>query len=182
MTLETTDRVLVDAVIAGDDEAFRVLVDREKANVIGLCRRVLRDPMEAEDVAQEAFIQAYRALPTFRGDGPFGAWLGRIATRMALARLKRPADMRADPTREEGWLIDRADGTDPQLVALAGERRTQVREAISTLPEHQRRIVEMRFYGDLSLDEISSATGAPLGTVKSRLHRALALLRGRLGS
>ncbi|MEX1296276.1 MAG: sigma-70 family RNA polymerase sigma factor [Candidatus Limnocylindrales bacterium] len=182
MTLEPTDRVLVDAVISGDDEAFRVLVDREKANVIGLCRRLLRDPAEAEDVAQEAFIQAYRSLPTFRGDGPFGAWLGRIATRMAIARLKRPADLRADPTREEGWLVDPAGGIDPQLATLDEERRAQVQEAISTLPEHQRRIVTMRFYGDMSLDEISSATGAPLGTVKSRLHRALAALRGRLGS
>jgi len=182
MTLEPTDRALVDAVIAGDDEAFRVLVEREKANVIGLCRRLLRDPMEAEDVAQEAFIQAYRALPTFRGDGPFGAWLGRIATRMAVARRKRPVDLRADPTREEGWLIDAGEAIDPQLATLDGERRAQVREAISTLPEHQRRIVSMRFYGDMSLDEISSATGAPLGTVKSRLHRALAALRGRLRS
>jgi RNA polymerase sigma-70 factor (ECF subfamily) len=182
MTLEPTDRVLVDAVISGDDEAFRVLVDREKANVIGLCRRLLRDPMEAEDVAQEAFIQAYRALPTFLGDGPFGAWLGRIAMRMAVARLKRPADLRADSAREEGWLIDPADGIDPQLATLDGERRAEVREAISTLPEHQRRIVAMRFYGGMSLDEISSATGAPVGTVKSRLHRALAALRGRIES
>jgi RNA polymerase sigma-70 factor (ECF subfamily) len=138
--------------------------------------------MEAEDVAQEAFVQAYRALPTFRGDGPFGAWLGRIATRMAVARLKRPADLRADPTREEGWLIDPGSGVDPQLTMLDGERRAQVQAAISSLPEHQRRIVAMRFYGDMSLDEISSATGAPVGTVKSRLHRALAALRGRLGS
>ncbi len=106
MTLEPTDRALVDAVIAGDDEAFRLLVDREKDNVIGLCRRVLRDPQEAEDVAQEAFIQAYRALPTFRGDGAFGAWVGRIASRMAYAKLKRPTELRADPTREDGWLID----------------------------------------------------------------------------
>jgi RNA polymerase sigma-70 factor, ECF subfamily len=181
MTLQPTDRSLVDAVIAGDDEAFRVLVEREKANVIAACRRVLRDPVEAEDVAQDAFLQAYRALPTFRGDGPFGAWLGRIAVRMAIARLKRPSDLHADPTREEGWLIDPGQGLDPQLATLADERRAEVRDALTTLPEHHRRVVEMRFYGDMSLDEISSATGAPVGTVKSRLHRALAALRERLG-
>jgi RNA polymerase sigma-70 factor (ECF subfamily) len=182
MTTTPTDRVLVDAVMAGDDEAFRVLVDREKANVIGLCRRVLGDRAEAEDVAQEAFLQAYRALPTFRGDGPFGAWLGRIAVRMAIARLKRPAELRADPTREEGWLVETTDRLDPQSLALDSERRAEVLRAISTLPEAQRRIVTMRFYGDMSLDEISEATGAPLGTVKSRLHRALSALRRRLGS
>ena len=182
MTLEPPDRVLVDAVISGDDEAFRVLVDREKANVIGLCRRVLGDRTEAEDVAQEAFLQAYRALPTFRGDGPFGAWLGRIAMRMAIARLKQPAPLRADPTRAEGWLVNPAESADPQSITLDDERRAEILQAISKLPEAQRRIVAMRFYGDMSLDEISSATGAPLGTVKSRLHRALAALRGRLGS
>jgi RNA polymerase sigma-70 factor (ECF subfamily) len=182
MTGEPSDRFLVDAVISGDDDAFRVLVDREKANVIGLCRRVLGDRHEAEDVAQEAFLQAYRSLPTFRGDGPFGAWLGRIAVRMAIARVKRPAELRADPTRAQGWLVDDADSVDPQLLALDGELRTEVQQAISTLPEDQRRIVTMRYYGDMSLHEISSATGAPIGTVKSRLHRALAALRRRIGS
>lgn len=182
MTGRPPDRVLVDAVISGDDEAFRILVDRESANVIALCRRVLGDRQEAEDVAQEAFLQAYRALPTFRGDGPFGAWLGRIAIRMAIARLRRPAELRADPTRAGGWLEEPADGPDPQIVALDGERRAEVLEAISTLPETQRRVVAMRFYADMSLDEIATATGAPMGTVKSRLHRALAALRGRLGS
>ena len=101
---------------------------------------------------------------------------------MAVTRLKRPGDLRADPTREEGWLVDPADSIDPQIATLDGERRAEVREAVSALPEHQRRIVAMRFYDGMSLDEISSATGSPLGTVKSRLHRALAALRGRLGS
>lgn len=182
MTAELTDRDLVDAVIAGDDEAFRMLVDREQAKVVAICRRVLRDGAEAEDVAQEAFLQAYRSLPTFRGDGPFGAWLGRIAVRMAFARLKRPAELRADPTREEGWLVDMTDAADPQSQALSAEYRSEVLEAVSRLPEAQRRTVAMRFYGDMSLEEISTATGVPMGTVKSRLHRALAALRGRLGS
>jgi RNA polymerase sigma-70 factor (ECF subfamily) len=178
---QPTDRYLVDAVLSGDDEAFRVLVDRESANVIAGCWRILGDPHEAEDVAQEAFLQAYRALPTFRGDGPFGAWVWRIATRMAIARLKRPGALQADPTREAGWLEEHDGEADPQANALAGERRAEVMQAISTLPEAQRRTVAMRFYGDMSLEEIAAATGAPVGTVKSRLHRAMAALRERLG-
>ena len=82
-----TDRQVVDAVLAGDREAFRVLVDRESGNVIGVCRRVLGDPLEAEDAAQDALTKAYQALATYRGDGPFGAWLRRIAVRVAIARL-----------------------------------------------------------------------------------------------
>jgi RNA polymerase sigma-70 factor (ECF subfamily) len=183
MAQQPPDRILVDAVLSGDDEAFRVLVDRESANVIGMCRRVLGDPHEAEDVAQDAFLQAYRALPTFRGDGPFGAWVWRIASRLAFARLKRrPPELQADPSRAEGWLEPTVEDLDPAGMVLVGEQRADVKEAVSKLPPAQRQVVTLRFYSDLSLEEISNQTGAPVGTVKSRLHRALASLRGSIES
>ncbi|MEA2026958.1 MAG: sigma-70 family RNA polymerase sigma factor [Chloroflexota bacterium] len=182
MSVGSQDRQAVDAVLAGDDEAFRVLVERESANVIGLCQRMLGDPYEAEDVAQEAFLRAYRALPTYRGDGPFGAWVWRIAMRLAVARLKaRPTDLQADPTRPEGWLEDLDHGADPVRRLLGEEQRQEVLQAISSLPEAQRRVVALRFYSNLSLEEISASTGAPVGTVKSRLHRALSSLHDRMG-
>ena len=78
------DRAIVDAVLAGDQEAYRVLVERESAAVVRACHRVLGDLHEAEDAAQEAFVTAYRSLASWRGDGPFGAWLTRIAVRIAL--------------------------------------------------------------------------------------------------
>ena len=77
------DRAIVDAVLAGDREAFRHLVEREAASVVRACHRVLGDLHEAEDAAQEAFVTAYRSLAGWRGDGPFGAWLTRIAVRIA---------------------------------------------------------------------------------------------------
>ncbi len=172
----------MDAVLGGDDEAFRVLVERESANVIALCRRMLGDPHEAEDVAQEAFLRAYRSLPTYRGDGPFGAWVWRIAMRLAIARLKqRPPELQADPTRAEGWLVDLDHDADPVRRLLGEEQRAAVREAVTSLPEAQRQVVSMRFFADRSLEQISSATGAPVGTVKSRLHRGLSTLRRHLG-
>src|SRR3954452_17124183 len=84
------DRAIVDAVLAGDRQAFRVLVEREGAAVVAACARVLGDRIEAEDVAQEAFVIAYRSLSSWRADGAFGAWLSRIAGRLAPRRLPPP--------------------------------------------------------------------------------------------
>jgi RNA polymerase sigma-70 factor (ECF subfamily) len=183
MTGGSLERQLVDAVLAGDDEAFRILVERESANVIGLCQRMLGDRYEAEDVAQEAFLRAYRSLPTYRGDGPFGAWVWRIAMRLAVARLKqRRPDLQADPSRAAGWLVDLDRTADPVGSLLGEEQRRQVADAISTLPDAQRQVVSLRFFADHSLEQIASETGAPIGTVKSRLHRGLLSLRRRLGS
>lgn len=179
----TTDREIVDAVLIGDTEAFRMLVDRESTSVIGICRRILRDPDEADDAAQEAFIQAYRALATFRGDGPFGAWVARIAARLATARVVARRDMvRLDSDDVHGWTSGLASDDNPELSALAGEEREAILAAIAALPARQRDAVALRFYGDLTLDEIAQATDSPLGTVKSRFHRGLGNLKESLRS
>ena len=178
-----SDRQLVDAVVTGDDDAFRVLVERESRAVIGTCRRVLDDAAEAEDVAQEAFMTAYRSIATFRGDGSFGAWVSRIAVRLAVARVaSRRSVVPIDPMNVEQtgpWV---AVDDNPETVSLDEENRRSVQLAIAALPSDQRAVVALRFYGDLSLDEIARATGTPVGTVKSRLHRALASLRKQYSS
>jgi RNA polymerase sigma-70 factor (ECF subfamily) len=175
------DREVVDAVLAGDREAFRVLVERESQPVIGVCGRILRDPVEAQDAAQDAFTQAFQALATFRGDGPFGAWLHRIAVRVAIARLAVRRDVITlddEGIELRGVLPSSSD--DPEAVALDGEDRAAILAAVSALPEPQRDVVMLRFYGDLSLDEIAEATRHPIGTVKSRLSRGVASLRDQL--
>jgi len=175
------DRQVVDAVLAGDREAFRVLVERESQAVIGVCRRILGDPVDAQDAAQDAFSQAFEALATFRGDGPFGAWLHRIAVRAAIARLaaRRVAvTLDAESIDPRAAMLISAD--DPEAVALDGEDRATILAAVKALPEAQRDVVLLRFYGELSLDEIAEATRNPLGTVKSRLSRGVASLRDQL--
>jgi RNA polymerase sigma-70 factor (ECF subfamily) len=176
------DRALVDAVLSGDADAFQHLVERDARLVIGVCTRILRDPAEAEDVAQEAFLKAYQALGTFRGDGSFGAWVTRIAVRRAGARLAaRHAGRSLQIESHDGAIVDglRA-GMDLELEAINDEDRSALWAAVAALPSGQRQTVALRFTQDLSIDEIAALTGTPAGTVKSRLHRALRSLREHL--
>jgi RNA polymerase sigma-70 factor (ECF subfamily) len=174
------ERAAVEAVLAGDRDAFRVLVDREAPAVVRACHRVLGDVHEAEDVAQEAFVTAFRSLSAWRGDGPFGAWLTRIAVRLAVRRAQRRRDVTwIDPT-DPSRGVDLPGGLDPAATTLRAERAADVRAAVSRLDEPYRETVALRFFGELSLDEIATQTGRPLGTVKTHLHRGLIRLRSVL--
>jgi RNA polymerase sigma-70 factor (ECF subfamily) len=177
---------IVAAVLDGDRDAFRILVDRESGAVIRACHRVLGDLAEAEDVAQETFVTAYRSLATWRGEGPFGAWLARIAVRLAIRQAARrktvawvhPASGEDHDERLQALPAGR--GSDPEGLALKGERQRSVRDAVARLDEPYREVVALRFFAERSLDEIATITGRPLGTVKTHLHRGLIRLRDRL--
>ena len=169
------DRQLVDAVLAGDTDAYRALVDRESPTVIGLCTAILGNPDDAQDVAQEAFVQAYRSLAGYRGDGTFGAWIGRIATRMAISRATAHNLRRTDQVADDLHAPDEHSNPERQMVKL--EHSQQLLQAINALPAEQRDVVKLRFFNDMPIERIAIATRSPVGTVKSRLHRALARLR-----
>jgi RNA polymerase sigma-70 factor, ECF subfamily len=180
------DRAIVDAVLAGDRDAFRRIVEREGGSVISVCARVLGDRVEAEDVAQETFVIAYRSLATWRADGPIGAWLARIAVRLAIRRAAQrrqvvwldPLAADADlPNQDRYRTGGRQDGADPASSILRSERDTQLRAAVAALDEPYREVVALRFFGERSLQEIADVTHRPLGTVKTHLHRGLARLR-----
>jgi RNA polymerase sigma-70 factor, ECF subfamily len=178
------DVSIVIAVLEGDREAFRVLVDREVAGVVRTADRILGDHDEAEDVAQEAFVSAYRALATWRADGPFGAWIARIAVRIAIRRVARRRELPwAQPSQvpdDEPTDAVAAAADEPERTAVRGEQARDVRRAVAALEEPYREVVALRFFADRSLDEIATITGRPLGTVKTHLRRGLIRLRGQL--
>ena len=177
------DRVLADAVLAGDRDAYRLLVESCTDVVLAACRRVLDDPDEAADVMQDAFVAAFRALPTWRGDGAFGAWVRRIALRLAFARLRSRKDLLTGEAAESALAATAADeGAEPEQLSLTREGHGELLTLIEALPEDYRRVIALRFSGELSIEEIARVTGAPEGTVKSRIHRALGMLRHQLRS
>jgi RNA polymerase sigma-70 factor (ECF subfamily) len=172
------DRALVDAVLAGDRDLFRVLVEREQVVVYRACLRILGRTHDAEDVAQESFVMAYRSLGSYRGEGPLGGWLLRIATRQAYRRLgqrRETVELHAD-------LPLGTPGSDPLAATLAGERQRAVRLAVAALGEPYREVVALRFFGEMSLDEIAAVTRRPLNTVKTHLRRGLERLRPLIGA
>jgi RNA polymerase sigma-70 factor (ECF subfamily) len=173
------DRQIVDAVLAGDRDAFRLLVERESRMVINACHRILGNPIDAQEAAQEAFVRAYQLLATFRGDGPFGAWVRRIAVRVAIARLAAGdgAVSLDDGRRHVAAVGDRRSAPDPVDWILDDEERDALRDAVAHLPPDQRDVVMLRFFGERSVEEIARITDRPVGTVKSRLSRGVATLR-----
>ena len=175
---EPSDLELVRRAQRNERGAFDLLVLKYQHKVIKLVARLLRDPTEAEDVAQEAFVKAYRALGSFRGDSAFYTWLYRIAVNTArnaiASRQRRPLDYEAELS--EGEQLNLAsrlrDDDTPEATALSEEIRVTVNQAIESLPEDLRTAIVLREVEGLSYEEIAAAMDCPVGTVRSRIFRA----------
>ena len=178
MRAEAGDIVLVRRVQKGDKAAFDALVLKYQHKVLKLVQRYVRNPAEAEDIAQEAFIKAYRALPAFRGDSAFYTWLYRIAINTAknalVASRRRPLSYDLD--LQDGSQVQAqmrlADTETPEALALTDEIRRTVNEAIEALPDDLRLAIVLRELEGLSYEDIARTMECPVGTVRSRIFRA----------
>lgn len=175
-TVREGERAEVAAARAGDREAFDRLVERYQRPVYRLCYRYVNDHQDANDLAQEAFLKAYRALDRFRGDSAFSTWLYRIAVNTCLnfrSSRKPPAEELPEALPAPGaGALDRME---------KDEQAAEVRAAVSRLPEKQRATLILKIYHELSHEEVASILGSSVGTVKANLFHALANLRKMLG-
>ena len=179
LAADAGDLSLVRRVQAGERAAYDLLVLKYQHKVVKLVMRYTRNPQDAEDVAQEAFIKAYRALPQFRGDSAFYTWLYRIAINTAknalVARNRNPVSYQIDAQDGDDGpdLLNRLRDPDtPEGLALTDEIRATVNAAIDALPDDLRTAIVLRELEGLSYEEIAAAMDCPIGTVRSRIFRA----------
>jgi len=181
------DLQLVERVREGDKQAYGLLVEKYRRKLMRLLSRMVRDQDEIEDIAQETFIKAYRALPQFRGDAAFYTWLYRIAVNTAKNYLS--AKGRGMQTMSDQALNDE-DEPDERLVAqdistpeselLTKQVAYAVNEAVEALPEELRQAITLREIEGMSYEEISEAMDCPIGTVRSRIFRAREAIAAKL--
>ncbi len=180
------DQVLVERVQQGDKRAFDLLVLKYQHKLANLVTRYLKDPNDALDVTQEAFIKAYRALPEFRGESAFYTWLYRIAINtamnhvVAMGRRAPIHDVDAEIAEQMDMGGRLREYDTPEGHLMKEEIARTVRDAVASLPEDLRMAITLREMDGMSYDEIAKAMGCPIGTVRSRIWRARAVINERL--
>jgi len=187
MTDRELDRQLVERAQRGDKHAFELLVSKYQRKLSRLLSRFVKDQAEVEDVAQEAFVKAYRALPSFRGDSAFYTWLYRIGINTAknyLVAMGRRAptvtDFDSEEAEEFGGGDQLRDINTPESMLMTKQIANTVNEAMSELPEELRAAIQLREIEGLSYEEIAAAMDCPIGTVRSRIFRAREAIAERL--
>ena len=178
MDNQETDNQLVERVLKNDTQAFTLLVLRYQHKVLGLIGRFVKDPYEAEDVAQESFLKAYRALSSFRGDSAFYTWLYRIAVNTAknylVSKGRRPPS--TDVDMDDAQLVDDSsllrELESPDAAMEKEDLRKVIQQAIEELPEELRTAFSLREFSGLSYEDITQVMDCPVGTVRSRIFRA----------
>jgi RNA polymerase sigma-70 factor (ECF subfamily) len=187
MSEREVDAELVARVQRGDKRAFDLLVLKYQRKIMRLLSRMIRDPGDVEDVAQEAFIKAYRALPAFRGESAFYTWLYRIAINTARnwqvtsnRRPSTPNSLEAEEGETFSQIDNLTDISTPESVLASRQIVATVNTAINALPEDLRTAIVLREIEGMSYEDIAQSMGCPIGTVRSRIFRAREAIAAQL--
>ena len=186
MSDNVSDRELVERVQRGERRAFDLLMLKYQHRIAKLIARYVQEPADVLDVAQEAFMKAYRAIPKFRGDSAFYTWMYRIAINTAknhlAAQARRPRDSGVDVTDAEQFdgVVELKETVTPEGLALTEEIQHTVAAAIEALPEDLKVAVSLRELEGLSYEDIARVMECPVGTVRSRIFRAREAINARL--
>ncbi|HZM45948.1 MAG TPA: RNA polymerase sigma factor RpoE [Burkholderiales bacterium] len=187
MSDREVDQQLVERAQRGDKAAFELLVSKYQRKLARLLSRFIRDATEVEDVTQEAFIKAYRALPTFRGDSAFYTWLYRIGINTAknyLAAMGRRAPTTTEIDSEEAEGYEDGDQlrdlNTPENQMMSRQVAETVNQTLESLPEELRSAITLREIEGLSYDDIADIMNCPIGTVRSRIFRAREAIAAKL--
>jgi RNA polymerase sigma-70 factor (ECF subfamily) len=175
------ERALVEACLAGRNDAFDLIVERHRRAVYQLCYRFVGSHEDASDLSQDVFLRAYRGLRTFRGQSTLATWLYRIGVNVCLNRVSAKDTLRklTEPIEEQQFVDVRAELPSERL--LSDERAARVRAAIAQLPRKQRTALILRAYHDMSHQEIAEVVGSSVGAVKANFFHALGNLKKLLG-
>jgi RNA polymerase sigma-70 factor (ECF subfamily) len=181
------DGVILDSISRGDPGAFAGLMRRYNRRLYRVARSILRDDAEAEDALQDAYIQAYQALPGFRSESSLGTWLTRIVMNAALGRLRKAGrqaeiiELRAEPDMDHLTSTGQPDpGAEPERATLRAQTRRLIEAKIDTLPDAFRTVFVLRALEELNVEETAATLGIPEATVRSRYFRARSMLREAL--
>ncbi|HIE52423.1 MAG TPA: sigma-70 family RNA polymerase sigma factor [Armatimonadetes bacterium] len=186
LVTQVSDEAVIDRCLQGDLECFSILVDRYREAIYGFVRHLIGDPEEACDLAQEAFVRAYDALPRFRPGAKFSSWLYTIAANLCRSWLRkqkhRPLSLEelspeGEPIGPEGSQLEVAS---PEEIHAQREFRRRVLQAVNQLPTKYRLVVILRHLNDLSYQEMAEVLNLPVTTVEHRLRTAREMLRGKL--
>lgn len=175
---KTTDAELVERVQRGDKRAFDILVIKYQSKILSIVSRFISDNAEINDVAQDAFIKAYRALPNFRGESAFYTWLYRIAINTAknylTARNRRPpaSDIDSQDAESYGVGVGLRENASPERLLMRDQLKKVIFDTIDELPEDLKTAITLRELEGLSYEEIAESMDCPVGTVRSRIFRA----------
>lgn len=165
-----SDQHYIDKTLQGDTDAFAFLVKKYQDMVFTIAHKLMKDTMEAEDMAQEAFIKAFRALPSYKGDARFSTWLYRIVYNLCLDRLKKKKRLPADDLDTVATIRDSEE--DALSLLEDTDRKELLRSAIAKLSEKDQLIITLFYYEELSLKEMKEVTGLKENLIKIRLYRS----------